>query len=43
MKARQNYSNICGNKPRYNEPRYNKNPRYNKEILTVLNAQFTPL
>ena len=24
LKARQNYSKICGNKPRYNEPHYNE-------------------
>ena len=24
LKARENYSKICGNKPRYNEPRCNK-------------------
>ena len=35
MEARLNYSTICGNKPRYNEPRYNEIPGYNKLILTV--------
>ena len=30
LKARQNYSKICGNEPRYNEPRY-------KEIPTITN------
>ena len=34
MKARQNYSKICGNKPRSNEPRYNEIPTTEK-ILTV--------
>ena len=42
LKARQNYNKICGNKSRYNEPRYNKVPaimnRFWRSQRTVYSA-----
>ena len=42
LKARQNYSKIWGNKPCYNEPRYNEIPAITNKFDGP-NAQFTPL
>ena len=50
LKARQNYSKICGNMPRYNEPRSNELivtvpthnlPRYNEYFVLSLAVKTT--